>query len=323
MPVELVKAERSMALTDWGGAAERGLQARKEREGIIRSVLKEGADFGVIPGTPKPTLLKPGAEKIADCLNLYPDYEPLKVHEDWDKPLFFYQYRCVLKHRGTDATIATGIGSCNSMESRYRWRKTERACPKCQKASIIKGKAEYGGGFVCFKKKGGCGAKFKDDDAAITGQPDGKVPNDDVYTLVNTIDKMAQKRALVAASLNLGFSEQFTQDMEDIGPGAHEEEYPTAEEQPPIDEPGAHDGPEPPQAAKPSMLRSITEPQRRRLFAISKELQKRLDIGDAALDGVVKAILKQHGFISSKDITADQYDAICQEVKGYGEPPDA
>lgn len=37
------------------------------------------------------------------------------------------------------------------------------ACPKCKKSgSIIKGKAEYGGGFVCFTKKEGCGAKFTD-----------------------------------------------------------------------------------------------------------------------------------------------------------------
>ena len=37
------------------------------------------------------------------------------------------------------------------------------ACPGCKKqGAIIKGKAEYGGGYVCFGKKGGCGAKFTD-----------------------------------------------------------------------------------------------------------------------------------------------------------------
>jgi hypothetical protein len=36
-------------------------------------------------------------------------------------------------------------------------------CPACKKSgAIIKGKAEYGGGYVCFTKKQGCGAKFSD-----------------------------------------------------------------------------------------------------------------------------------------------------------------
>ena len=30
---------------------------------FVREAMKPGVDFGCIPGTPKPTLLKPGAEK--------------------------------------------------------------------------------------------------------------------------------------------------------------------------------------------------------------------------------------------------------------------
>ena len=37
-----------------------------------------------------------------------------------------------------------------------------KTCPACGKAAIIKGKAEFGGGWVCFKKKGGCGWKGLD-----------------------------------------------------------------------------------------------------------------------------------------------------------------
>jgi hypothetical protein len=37
-------------------------------------------------------------------------------------------------------------------------------CPKCKTArAVIEGRDEYGGGWVCFKKKGGCGAKWHDD----------------------------------------------------------------------------------------------------------------------------------------------------------------
>jgi hypothetical protein len=114
--------------------------------------------------------------------------------------------------------MAEGIGSCNSMEGRYRWRDAKRSCPSCGSAAIIKGKAEYGGGWVCFKKQGGCGKNFQDGDQSIESQPLGKIENDDPYTLANTILKMAQKRAHVAATLNAtGASRIFTQDVEDMG----------------------------------------------------------------------------------------------------------
>lgn len=48
----------------------------------------------------------------------------------------------------------------------------QKLCPKCQKPAIIKGKAEYGGGWLCFKKKGGCGAKFTDAEWAAEDSPD-------------------------------------------------------------------------------------------------------------------------------------------------------
>ena len=116
----VAEPRRNTHLESWGGAAQRGLEARQEREAIINSVLKEGSDFGVIPGCGnKPALLKAGAEKIADSLNLYPDYEviPNRTIEDWNKPLFHYSYRCVLRHRGTDLAVATGIGSCKDRKS--------------------------------------------------------------------------------------------------------------------------------------------------------------------------------------------------------------
>ena len=95
---DLIVKPQSATIAEWGGAAQRGLRAREERGRIIDSVLRPGldADYGVIPGTKKPTLLKPGAEKIADCLDLYPDYESMEEIADFDKPMFFYRYRCRL-----------------------------------------------------------------------------------------------------------------------------------------------------------------------------------------------------------------------------------
>lgn len=221
------------AIESWTGAAARGLEARREREQIIKSVLRKDSDFGVIPGAGgKPTLLKPGAEKIADSLNLWPDYEIIDATRDWKEPFFNFDIRCTLRNRGGNLPMATGLGSCNSMEAKYRWRETQRSCPKCGAAAIIKGKAEYGGGWLCFKKKGGCGAKWPDGATEIESQSTERVPNDDIYSQVNTVEKMACKRALVAATLNLGFSDHFTQDMEDLRPAS-----PSAEPEPPSHDP--------------------------------------------------------------------------------------
>jgi hypothetical protein len=188
----------------------------------VQAMMKSGLDYGVIPGTgTKPTLYKPGAEKLVSLFGLTPRFPLVQFVEDWTgsghggEPFFYYLYKCQL-YRG-ERLIAESDGSCNSWEKKYRYRGGERLCPNCSKPAIIKGKEEYGGGWLCFAKKGGCGAKFKAGDKAIEGQEVGQVKNPDVADLVNTIQKMGQKRALVAATLiAVNASEFFTQDVEDL-----------------------------------------------------------------------------------------------------------
>jgi hypothetical protein len=210
------------------------LKKIKEFQDIVHSCLDEGQDFGVIPGTEKPTLLKPGAEKIAKILGLSEHYELVDSTEDWTKPFFNYHFKCKLVHMGTGVQVAECEGSCNSYESKYRYRNSQRLCPNCGKEAIIPGKKEYGGGYICWKKKGGCEAKFEDNDARITGQVVGKVENDDIFSVVNTLQKMAQKRAFIGATLSAGrLSNVFTQDIEDM-PGFGEIEKPEMKQQPPL-----------------------------------------------------------------------------------------
>jgi len=186
----------------------------------VGKLMKVDTDYGKIPGTDKNTLLKPGAEKLCTLFGLSKRFSLIERIEDWNgtqygDPFFNYIYRCGL-YRG-EFLIAEADGSCNSRETKYRWRKAERTCPTCGNATIIKGREEYGGGWLCFAKKGGCGAKFHDNDEAITSQQTGRVPNPDIADQVNTIQKMAQKRALIAATLlAVNASEFFTQDMEDF-----------------------------------------------------------------------------------------------------------
>lgn len=187
----------------------------------VKAIMVENVDYGIIPGASKPSLQKPGAEKLASFFGLAPSFEDVSAVEDWTgaehggEPFFYYRLRCHLYR--DERRIASADGSCNSWETKYRYRNAERVCPNCGKSAIIKGKAEYGGGWVCFAKKGGCGAKYADGDSVIEGQQVGRIPNPDPAEQVNTFLKIAQKRALVAAVLiAVNASEFFTQDIEDM-----------------------------------------------------------------------------------------------------------
>jgi hypothetical protein len=202
------------------------LQSAMRRRAFIIEVTKnlmvEGVDYGTIPGTgSKPTLLKPGAERLCTLFGMSPEVHELMVVEDWTgeahggEQFYYYRYKVRLVKNGI--TLGEGVGSCNSWEAKYRYRTQERKCPKCGKPSIVKGREEYGGGWICFTKKGGCGAKFKAGDSAIEGQATGRTLNPDMADLVNTLQKMAVKRALIAATLiAVNASEFYTQDAEDM-----------------------------------------------------------------------------------------------------------
>lgn len=190
-----------------------------EFQAFVKDYLVKDEDYGTIPGTPKPTLLKPGADKLTEIYGLADDYAIETRVENYqsEPPLFDYTIKCTLTTRRDGRLVGTGLGSCNSWEGKYRFRQANRKCPLCGKEAIIKGKEEYGGGWLCFKKKDGCGAKFAEGDKSIEGQESGKVANDDICTLKNTILKMAKKRAKIDAVIAVTRSSGiFTQDMEDM-----------------------------------------------------------------------------------------------------------
>lgn len=200
---------------------EAALTRRQRMVEFVQRVMVEGTDYGKIPGSNKDCLFKPGAEKLATLFGLYPEFDVVRSVEDWTgaehdgEPLFYYLYRCRLIRNGCQ--VAAADGSCNSWESKYRYRKAARVCPKCGAETIIRGRAEYGGGWLCFRKSGGCGAKFPDGVTEIEGQDVGRKLNDEIADLLNTLQKMSQKRAMVAAVLlAVNASEFFTQDIEEF-----------------------------------------------------------------------------------------------------------
>ena len=205
-------------------------------QSVMKEVMQKDEHYGVIPGTNKPTLLKAGAEKLCMTFRLDPQYE---IVERYDGDHLTITSRCLLYHIPTGRRYGSGMGSCSTRESKYAYRISARTCPTCGYAAIIKGKQEYGGGWVCFKKKDGCGAKFADGDAAIEAQAHGRTANEDLPDQYNTVLKMANKRSLVAATLNAtAASDIFTQDMEDA---------PEPEAAPVVETPVAVVAPPPPQ----------------------------------------------------------------------------
>jgi hypothetical protein len=55
----------------------------------------------------------------------------------------------------------------NSLDGNNKPIAKKTLCPVCGKDAIIQGKPEYGGGWLCYKQKGGCGAKFTVDPATV------------------------------------------------------------------------------------------------------------------------------------------------------------
>ena len=202
---------------------QRALMQLEQMQQVVSSVMRKDEHYGIIPGTQKPTLLKPGAELLNNMYGYRTDVEILDKTEQWDVPvtrnsfpLFRYIVKVTLYNRSGEQ-VASGVGECNSYEKKYRYRQQNLKCPACGKESIIQGKKEYGGGWLCFKKKGGCGAKYQDEDTHITGQTQGQVNNEAIFDQINTIIKMAKKRSYVDATLSATrTSGLFTQDVEDM-----------------------------------------------------------------------------------------------------------
>jgi len=160
---------------------------------VMKQVMKEDVHYGKIPGCGnKPTLLKPGADKISMTFKFGAEYDELPGSVEQDDYIC-YKINCKLIHIPTGLTVGSGRGVCNSKEKKYRTRSVY-----ANKAT----KAE------------------KDLGELVEGQyPKYLIPQDP-HDIQNTIYKMACKRAHIAAVLTAtAASDIFTQDIEDLPEG--------------------------------------------------------------------------------------------------------
>jgi hypothetical protein len=220
----LAQERQPLALPDHASALAQ-LKRVREFQATVRELFVVNHDYGVIPGTGnKPTLLKPGAEKLTKLLGLADTYDFVDRTEDFEHDFFNYTVRCRLVSMATGQIVAEGLGNCNSHESKYRWRWAwPRDLSEPEKVGL-KTRTLKGGGVQY------------------------RVENDDVASLVNTIIKMAKKRAQVDAALSAGrLSEVFTQDLEDMTPTDESADGPA-----PTPTPAAVQRPSPARAAPPA-----------------------------------------------------------------------
>lgn len=90
-----------------------------ELQRFIQAQMVEGEDYGNIPGCKKPSLFKPGAEKLCSIYGFSPRFKMDDSVKDWERGFFHYQIKSELVSKRTGIVIAEGVGSCNSKEKKW------------------------------------------------------------------------------------------------------------------------------------------------------------------------------------------------------------
>lgn len=85
---------------------------------VVAKILKPNADYGIIPGCKKPSLLKSGAEKLAAYFGFSTSISIENRYENYDKKLVAYEVK-VTVYDTDGRIIAEGIGAANSLERKF------------------------------------------------------------------------------------------------------------------------------------------------------------------------------------------------------------
>jgi hypothetical protein len=196
----------SVAVQQHAGQIADVISMKATVQDVLKSQMQEDVHYGKIPGTgDKPTLLKSGAEMLRMVFNMSTICEAtdVTIHTD-DKGHKTYEI-CMHILNKDGIKVATGLGTCSTLESKYKYRSqlTDRTVP-----------SEY----------------WNERDKALLGGPQyspkkvkGKwliaerVEHDNPADYYNTVKKMAKKRAMADGILTATCSSDlFTQDLEDL-----------------------------------------------------------------------------------------------------------
>lgn len=157
---------------------------------VMQNIMKRDTHYGTIPGTPKPTLYKPGAEVLCVTFRIAQEY---RIEDLSAEGHARYRVTCIGRHQTTGITLGEGVGECSSGEEKYKWRGAACKAELDYTPENLRRKKFY--------KNGNSVDQIRTEPA----------------DLANTILKMACKRAMIAMTLNVtAASDIFTQDIEDI-----------------------------------------------------------------------------------------------------------
>jgi len=276
------------------------LQEMRQKVSLVQSFFKEimrpNEDYGIIPGTDKPTLLKSGAEKLCEFYGYSIHVETEREEKDRATGWYDCAVKVTLISRRTGEVIAEGVGEANTYEARYRYRWVweEQVPPDLDKDSLPSRKTR-------------------------NGRIQYRLENDDLFSLWNTVKKMAKKRALIDATLSATRSSGlFTQDMEDLREWADagetiEAEYRMVHDDEPPERSAAsrpaQQGDRPSASQRESggasrPFKRLTDRQIKRLYAIaSKAKVNAQDVARA---------LYRHGV---DGLTREEYDELCAALE--------
>lgn len=167
---------------------------------IMSKLMQKDVHYGVIPGTQKPTLYKPGSEilLVSFRIGIEPEITDLSTIDE-----IRYRIRALGRHVPTGAVVGIGVGECSSKEEKFLWRASlnhdeYNYTPEDQRR--LKYKKEWDRGRP-----------------SIIKVEQIKVPPADA---ANAVLKRAKKRAQVDFCLTaMAASDIFTQDVEDLPDG--------------------------------------------------------------------------------------------------------
>lgn len=195
MTDELIPAQEARSMTD----RMTPMQIKADHNLILQvmeAVMQKGMDYGLVPGCGnKPTLLKPGCEKLMMTFRL--SSKPI-IEDLSDSDSVRYRVTTEITHAPSGITFGYGVGEASSNEEKYKWRKAicdEEYEGTPEDRRRIKYSRDYKSSQILQTKQ------------VRTNPAD----------IANTILKMADKRSVVSGVLKAtAASSIFTQDLEDL-----------------------------------------------------------------------------------------------------------
>ena len=237
------------------GLIQHRADALRAFKDFIKTDFIDGVDYGLIPSTDKPTLFKAGYEKIQFYLGLSPQYRLINRE--------FVPNQEIKQKVWNNETKQYDV--VEMIRNFYSW---EWAC------DLYSGNTKVAEGVGC--------ANTEERKYVIQYSKKGETPDN----LANTVMKIAKKRALGDAILNVGgISDMFTVDLED------------------------NESLQKVKVDKTTKPNKITKAQIKDIYAVLGALN--------LIDTDFNAILAEFGYAKVQDIKPDEVNKVIDKIKKY------